>query len=271
MSSSNPATTDTSREHPLGNLLPQPVYQALRNHFLRPHETVHVSRYFFEEWFPRLGLRRWLLVLLLREALSRSNEHGVVRITREELAARIECSEKTISDLLRHIPHPTRKGWRAIDPKGPDGRLDPRRQALSLFIPRLRYWYEKAPHSDAPPKRCGFIIAVSMDDPLTPEDEARMRALSLEEIQSIVVGDTPVGVPPDPESLPSPEGSAGPSGTLPTALRSPSQSVLSSEGTLHPSETSVKGIISRSGAVPEGAVDLSGMPSQRKRTFQEIP
>lgn len=187
--SSRSFSDEEARENTLTTLLPQPVYQALRNHFLKPHKTVHVTQYFFHEWFSRLGLQRWLLVLILREALSTSDEEDVVRVTREDLAARLECSEKTVSDLLRHIPHPTRKGWRAIDPKDGDGELDPRRQALSLFIPRLRYWYEKREDSDAPPIRRGFIIAVSIDDPLTPEDKARIGSLSIDEIGNIVAGD----------------------------------------------------------------------------------
>lgn len=233
------ADIDADLERSLGNLLPQPVYQVLRNHFLKPHDTVHVTQYFFHEWFARLGLQRWLLVLILREALQRDNHQGVIRITREELAKHLECSEKTITDLLRHIPHPTRKGWRAIDPSGPDGQTDPRRKALSLFIPRLRYWYEKNPNSDAPPKRRGFIIAVSMDDPLTPEDEARIRSLSLEQISNIVAGDVT-----DTHQ------------DAPQATRLP-------ERTVDLSEESRKRTYDPSGVIPEGNLDPSGTPPER--------
>ena len=201
----NPAAASEAQNNSLTNLLPQPVYQALRNHFLRPHDTVHVTQYFFQEWFPRLGLQRWLLVLLLREVLTRSDQSGLVRITREEVAAFLECSEKTVSDLLRHIPHPTRKGWRAIDPNRPDGEPDPRRHALGLFVPRLRYWYEKTPGSNVPPKRRGFIIAVSMDDPLTPEDQARMRSLSLDQISGIVAGDVTTAQQDVPQAIDPPK------------------------------------------------------------------
>lgn len=237
-SSLNPAAASEAQDNSLTNLLPQPVYQALRNHFLRPQDTVHVTRYFFQEWFPRLGLQRWLLVLLLREALSRSDQRGLVRITREEVAAFLECSEKTVSDLLRHIPHPTRKGWRTIDPSGPDGEPDPRRQALGLFVPRLRYWYEKAPDSSAPPKRRGFIVAVSIDDPLTPEDQARMRSLSLEQIGDIVAGDVITAHPDISQTLQPPERHTDPSG----APREGSGALL--------------------GATPEGKTGLSGASSK---------
>ena len=257
MSSAKPAA-NPNREpvDGLGDLLPQPVYQALRNHFLRPHETVYVSRYFFQEWLPRLGLLRWMLVLCLRESLQRTRHaqageedggtQGVVRVTRQELAARLECSEKTVSDLLRHIPHPTHKGWRAIDPNGPDGRPDPRRQALSRFIPRLRYWYQKEPGSDAPPKRYGFIIAVTMDDPLTPEDEARLRDLRLDEIQSIVAHRS------------TPEGSIAPSEPPPSGTMMSTAATSLPERHTDPSGALLKGRNALSGGPPEGHFALSG-------------
>lgn len=249
--STNP---NADRSDPVGNLLPQPIYQVLRNYFLRPHDTVHMTRYFFQEWFTRLGLQRWLLVLVLRESLD-SERQGVVRITREELAAYLECSEKTISDLLRHIPHATRKGWRVIDPNDSDGQPDPRRKALSLFIPRLRYWYEKDPNSNAPPKRRGFIIAVSMDDPLTPEDEARMRSLSLDQISDIVAGDVAgnqQGMQQTPES---PKGNLDPSGSLPERL----QALLGAlpEGKINPSGAEPQKAEALLGATLKGKSDLS--------------
>ncbi|MFQ5595666.1 MAG: DnaA N-terminal domain-containing protein [Anaerolineae bacterium] len=242
-SSLDPAAASEAQNNSLTNLLPQPVYQALRNHFLRPQDTVHVTQYFFQEWFPRLGLQRWLLVLLLREVLSRSDQSGLVRITREEVAAFLECSEKTVSDLLRHIPHPTRKGWRTIDPNGPDGEPDPRRQALGLFIPRLRYWYEKSPGSTAPPKRRGFIIAVSIDDPLTPEDQARMRSLSLDQISDIVAGDVTTAQQEVSQETETPKRAANPLGETP-------------ERSINPS-----------GMPPKRQMDLSGTLSEESNTL----
>lgn len=246
-SSLDPAAASEAQNNSLTNLLPQPVYQALRNHFLRPHDTVHVTQYFFQEWFPRLGLQRWLLVLLLREVLSRSDQSGLVRITREEVATFLECSEKTVSDLLRHIPHPTRKGWRAIDPNGPDGEPDLRRQALGLFIPRLRYWYEKSPSSSAPPKRRGFIIAVSIDDPLTPEDQARMRSLSLDQISDIVAGD------------------------VTTAQQDVSQAIEPSKRAIALSEKTPERTIAPSGVLPKRQVDLSGPSSEESSALSGAP
>jgi hypothetical protein len=264
VSSDYDLSASTNQANSLGDLLPQPVYQILRNYFLRPHDTVYVTDYFFREWFPRLGSLRWLLILTLRASLNPADQTSLIRVTREELAAHLGCSEKAVTDLLRHIPHPTRKGWRALDPNGPDGKPDPQREAAALFLPRLRYWYEKDSHSDAPPKRKGFIIAVSMDDPLTPEDETRIRALSLDEISAIVAGDpaTPHVGPSEP--IETPERKFDLSGKPLSDPQNRAHQPAVPERENFPSGPTLKGNADLSGAPLKGRIDFSETFPERK-------
>ncbi len=106
-------------------------------------------------------------------------------MSREDLSQILDTHPRTLSRLLKHQPHPTDKGWHVIDVLDDEGKLDPQAYYLSQFIPRLRYWYLQ-PEPESPPKRQGFILEVAIDDPLVEEDEAQLRRLQVEEIQSIL-------------------------------------------------------------------------------------
>jgi hypothetical protein len=90
-----------------------------------------------------------------------------LEITRDELARWLGIDwAGTVGEWLKSEPIPGRKGWRRIAPK------DEASQALAHFIPRLRYTYERG--EDQKTRRTGLALYIRMDEPLTPEDEARL-------------------------------------------------------------------------------------------------
>jgi hypothetical protein len=78
----------------------------------------------------------------------------------------LDVHEETVASWLKHQPIPDDKPWRSIAP------VDERSQTLALFIPRLRYAYKT---SKGKTRRTGFLLEILMEDPVAPEDEARLQ------------------------------------------------------------------------------------------------
>jgi hypothetical protein len=78
----------------------------------------------------------------------------------------LDVHEETIASWLKHDPIPTDKPWRSIIP------VDQKAKYLALFIPRLRYAYET---HNGKTRRVGFLLEILMEDPVVPEDEARLQ------------------------------------------------------------------------------------------------
>jgi len=173
---------------PPSTLTLQPGYHEPRNTVLRPEQVLIYTRYFFERWAPRLGPERTQLVLVLRDLAQQHNSNNeatppsrgaaALQLTSATLAARLGLTEKQVQALLRSEPLSEEPVWRQLAlPESGTYKLAGPNQVLALrcFIPRLRYSYERVP-GEPTPRRTGFIIEIALDDPLTPEDQARVNA-----------------------------------------------------------------------------------------------
>ncbi len=146
---------------------------------IQPEKQVPVTVYNVDHWLPRLGVQRWALVQLLRRLAMDASQatDGTRRLetTREELAKRLGVDwPGTIGQWLQSEPIPGRKGWRKISP------VDEASKALAHFIPRLRYTYKRG---DGKTRRTGLALYIRMDEPLIPEDQARLEEVAATLIQ----------------------------------------------------------------------------------------
>jgi len=154
----------------MSDLSIHPVYLSARTAIVAPERAIPVTLYSAQKWLPRLGPERWCLVMLLRALSidSKRRSDGTKRISCSwrQLAEMLDVHEETIASWLKHKPIPNDKPWRQIIP------VDEKAEALSLFIPRLRYAYET---HNGKTRRTGFLIEVLMDDPVVAEDEEKLQ------------------------------------------------------------------------------------------------
>ena len=147
-----------------------PVYLSARAAIVTPEKAIPVTFYSVEKWLPRLGPERWCLVMLLRslsiDTARRSDGTKRVTCSWRELAELLDVHEETVASWMKHQPIPNDKPWRKIIP------ADDRSTYLSLFIPRLRYAYQT---HNGKTRRTGFMLEVLMEDPVAPEDEAKLQ------------------------------------------------------------------------------------------------
>jgi hypothetical protein len=154
----------------MSDLSIHPVYLSARAAIVAPERAVPVTLYSAKKWLPRLGPERWCLVVLLRglciDAPRRSDGTKRVTCSWRDLAEMLDVHEETIASWLKHNPIPNDKPWRSIIP------TDEKARYLGLFIPRLRYAYETY---NGKTRRVGFLLEILMEDPIAPEDEARLQ------------------------------------------------------------------------------------------------
>lgn len=154
----------------MSDLSIHPVYLSARAAIVAPERAVPVTVYSAQKWLPRLGPERWCLVILLRglcvDAPRRSDGTKRVTCSWRDLAEMLDVHEETIASWLKHQPLPNDKPWRGIIPS------DEKAKHLALFIPRLRYAYETY---NGKTRRIGFLLEILMEDPVVPEDEARLQ------------------------------------------------------------------------------------------------
>lgn len=154
----------------MSDLSVHPVYLSARSAIVTPEKAIAVTLYSTQKWLPRLGPERWCLVMLLRSLSIDSPRRGDgtkhVTCSWRELAELLDVHEETIASWLKHKPLPNDKPWRRIIP------VDEKSEYLSLFIPRLRYAYKT---HNGKTRRTGFMLEVLMEDPVVPEDEARLQ------------------------------------------------------------------------------------------------
>ncbi len=146
-----------------------PVYLSARAAIVAPERAIPVTLYAAQKWLPRLGPERWCLVMLLRSLSLDSQRRGDgtkrIACSWRQLAEMLDVHEETVASWLKHKPIPNDKPWRRIIP------TDEKTETLGLFIPRLRYAYETR---NGKTRRIGFLLEVLMEDPVIPEDEARL-------------------------------------------------------------------------------------------------
>ena len=154
----------------MSDLSIHPVYLSARSAIITPERAIPVTVYAAQKWLPRLGPERWCLVILLRTLCIDTQRRGDgtkrVSCSWRQLAEMLDVHEETVASWLKHKPIPNDKPWRRIIP------VDDKAKVLSLFIPRLRYAYET---QNGKTRRIGFLLEVLMDDPVVPEDEARLQ------------------------------------------------------------------------------------------------
>jgi hypothetical protein len=154
----------------MSDLSIHPVYLSARAAIVAPERAVPVTIYSAQKWLPRLGPERWCLVILLRglciDAPRRGDGTKRVTCSWRDLAEMLDVHEETVASWLKHQPIPNDKPWRGIIPS------DEKARYLSLFIPRLRYAYETY---NGKTRRVGFLLEILMEDPVVPEDEARLQ------------------------------------------------------------------------------------------------
>jgi len=154
----------------MSDLSIHPVYLSARAAIVAPERAVPVTLYSAQKWLPRLGPERWCLVILLRglcvDAPRRSDGTKRVTCSWRELAEMLDVHEETVASWLKHQPIPNDKPWRSIIPS------DEKAKYLALFIPRIRYAYETY---NGKTRRVGFLLEILMEDPVVPEDEARLQ------------------------------------------------------------------------------------------------
>ncbi|MBN1995813.1 MAG: hypothetical protein JW953_24215 [Anaerolineae bacterium] len=147
-----------------------PVYLSARAAIVAPEKAIPVTLYSVQKWLSRLGPERWCLVMLLRslsiDGPRRSDGTKRVTCSWRELAELLDVHEETVASWLKHQPIPHDKPWRRIIPG------DEKSKYLALFIPRLRYAYET---HNGKTRRTGFMLEVLMEDPVAPEDEAKLQ------------------------------------------------------------------------------------------------
>lgn len=165
-----------------------PRYQQAANTLLRPDQITAQTTYFHTRWLPRLGAQRAMLVITLRRlvhqteaAASRSQDLAPsyeLHLTSKELARQLGLTAKQVQRLLKSRPLTEHAPWRELDPQ--EDRTYKQYeiaqiQALQHFIPRLKYDYQ--PHPDTGrPERCGYVLELLMDEPLTPEDQQTLNS-----------------------------------------------------------------------------------------------
>ncbi len=173
-----------------------PRYQHPVNAIIRPDRVTVQTNYFHEQWLPRLGAERAMLVItvrrLVREAETKQarNNGGTpdaqrktapvyaLHLTSGALAERLGLTAKQVQRLLKSRSLGDETAWRELDPQ--EERTYKRYEiaqvrALQAFIPRLKYDYEANPDTGRPEK-CGYVLEVVMDEPLTPEDRKTFNA-----------------------------------------------------------------------------------------------
>ena len=146
-----------------------PVYLSARAAIVAPERAIPVTLYATQKWLPRLGPERWSLVIALRslslDSVRRSDGTKRIACSWRNLAEMLDVHEETIASWLKHEPIPNDKPWRRIISS------DEKSRSLGLFIPRLRYAYET---HNGKTRRIGFLLEILMEDPVVPEDEARL-------------------------------------------------------------------------------------------------
>jgi hypothetical protein len=189
-----------------------PRYQHPANAIIRPDRVTVQTAYFHEKWLPRLGAERAMLVLtlrrLVREAEAEQGHYNegapdaqwktvpvyALHLTSRELGEHLGLTAKQAQRLLKSRSLGDDTPWRELDPQ--EERAYKKYEiaqirALQHFIPRLRYDYQPNPDTGRPEK-CGYVLDVVMDEPLTSEDRETLNA----EIGAEGVPNAKIGVQP---------------------------------------------------------------------------
>ena len=150
----------------------QPFYHDLRNEIVDPKRVRVESAYFWEKWVPRLGPVLSILIMKLRQHCYYNKQTKERRDwcfpTQETLAREVGVSIDTIQ--------------RALDPR--------KNPLVSLFVTRqYRSRYDPVRGCTV---RTSSLYQVAMDDPLIPEDEARLLEMAADRLQAAQTSSPPL-------------------------------------------------------------------------------
>jgi chromosomal replication initiation ATPase DnaA len=135
------------------------TYRDAYNEIVQPDLQHYASRYFHRQWLPILGPELWLLIWEMRTRCYWNKETGVKRDT----------FEATYKDLGESIGINGLKAWRALNPQEPE-----RKALIARFVLRseTKRRYSSTRGGAVNDKT---IWRIRLDDPLTPEDEAKLK------------------------------------------------------------------------------------------------
>ncbi|GIK42470.1 MAG: hypothetical protein BroJett011_63030 [Chloroflexota bacterium] len=136
------------------------TYRDAYNEIVQPDLQHYASRYYHKKWLPLLGPELWLLIWEMRTRCYWNKETGIKRDT----------FEATYKDLGESIGVSGLKAWRLLNPQEPE-----RKVLIARFILRseTKRRYSSTRSGTVNDKT---IWRIRLDDPLTPEDEAKLRA-----------------------------------------------------------------------------------------------
>ncbi len=149
-----------------GTIELRPFYWDLRNHIVRPWDTVQITRYFWYRWIPIIGPSYTLIIvnfrLLCADQPQEEGDSNRLVVPHAKLAELCGLSLPTIKRSL-----------------APRTFRDPSTWFLPLFLrPYRRYLYDPNKRKKV---RAPNGYQVAMDDPLLPEDEVALRGIYAEE------------------------------------------------------------------------------------------
>jgi len=128
----------------------RPLRRRPSHHLLRPEEQVTFSRYFFEKWVPLLGPTRSMVVLKFRSFCAGKNS---VVLRMADAAKAIGISERHLRRILQD-------------------------ERVQRFI-KKEAQFERNGKGEI--RQIANRFWVIQEDPLTPEDEARLRMSMMDE------------------------------------------------------------------------------------------
>lgn len=138
------------------------VYRDTYNSIVKPEQVFVGTQYFRRAWLPLMGPVLWQLILEMRQRCYWNKDTGEKRDTFEatyhELAAVTGLSRNTVR--------------RTLNPED-----EPFQTYVNLFIPYREVTRRYSQYRGAWVNK-SMLWRVRLDDPLTPEDEARLRGLT---------------------------------------------------------------------------------------------
>lgn len=143
----------------------QEAYANVYNEIVKPDRVFVATQYFRKKWLPLLGASLAWVIVALRQHCYWNRETGEKRdwclISQEELASEVGISVATLKRLLKH-------------------------EHADKFIIDIthRYRYDRKRRKQV---RRKSMYRIRMDDPLTPEDEVRLKELLAQKLAGLNV------------------------------------------------------------------------------------
>ncbi len=156
----NLAQPETNAHQP--ELILSSTYRDLYNQIIKPDRVFVATQYYRQAWLPLLGPNLWIIILEMRQRCYWNKSTGEKRAnfeaTYNELGAATGLSRNTI--------------WRSLNPT-----TETEQTYLSMFIPSREILKQYSQYRSVKINK-NILWTVRLDDPLTPEDEAKINDLT---------------------------------------------------------------------------------------------